>query len=403
MLPAPKHLRAFHAICKEGSMKRAGDVLRRSRSSVSHAIDELESEIGFSLFERNAHGMLLTEFGNILYRRVDFAFQEMAVARRSLETLHANQMLSPNAPIFSLAVSQQRINIFLAFAQLRHMSAAARELGVSQPAVSMALRDLEQSIGVPLYEQVAGTFRFTRSGDILLNHLKRALVQLRLARVEMNRVKGQFEGSIAVGALPFGGASILPPAISRLLASYPQLKISTHEGSFDTLVAGLWCGDLDLVVGALQPLEQHAGLVSERLFDDPIVVVARADHPLAQQRNVTLEDVVKAGWVLPAGGTPTREALFSALQQKGVNCPKVSVESSDASTIRGLLLESNLISAGARRLFHHDLQSGALVRLADDYPIAQRSIGILTRTQAHSSPLAQLLMDEIRLIAQSVS
>jgi LysR family transcriptional regulator of gallate degradation len=68
-----------------------------------------------------------------------------------------------------------------------------------------------------------------------------------------------------------------------------------------------------------------------------------------------------------------------------------------------LLLESNLISAGARRLFHHDLQSGTLVRLAGDYPIAQRSIGILTRTQAHSSPLAQLLMKEIRVVAQSFS
>lgn len=384
-------------------MKRAGDVLRRSRSSISHAIDELESEIGFNLFERNAHGMLLTEFGHILYRRVEFAFQEMEIARRSVELLHAAKALSPTAPVFSLAVSRQRINIFLAFAHLRHMSAVAKELGISQPAVSMALRDLEQSIGVPLYEQVAGTFRFTRAGDVLVNHLKRALVQLRLARAEMNRVKGQFEGSIAVGALPFGGASILPPAISRLLASYPQLKISTHEGPFDTLVAGLWCGDLDLAVGALQPLEHHAGLISDRLFDDPIIVVARADHPLAQQQNVTLNDVVKAGWVLPADGTPTREALFSALQQKGLNCPRVSVESSDVSTIRGLLLESNLISAGARRLFHHDLQSGALVRLADDYPIAQRSIGILTRTQAHSSPFAQLLMEEIRAVARLMS
>ncbi len=384
-------------------MKRAGDVLRRSRSAISHAIDELESEVGVRLFERNAHGMLLTEYGNILYRRVDFAFNEMQIARRSLEALHGAEAVSSNAPVFALAVSQQRIAIFLAFAQHRHMSAVARELGISQPAVSMALRDLEESLGVSLYEQLAGSFRFTRAGDILLSHLKRALVQLRLAQAEMNRIKGRFEGSIAVGALPFGGASVLPPAISRLLASYPQLKISTHEGSFETLVAGLWCGDLDLVVGALQPQDRHAGLVSERLFDDPIVVVARAGHCLAQQQNVTLEDVVNADWVLPAAGTPTREALFSAFKHKGINYPKVSVESSDVPTIRGLLLESNLISAGARRLFHHDLQSGTLVRLAGDYPIAQRSIGILTRTQAHSSPLAQLLMKEIRVVAQSFS
>src|SRR5690606_33051490 len=98
----------------------------------------------------------------------------------------------------------------------------------------------------------------------------------------------------------FGGAQILPVSIARLLCKYPSLNVATVEGSFETLAAGLWCGDIDLVVGALQPVGQYTTLVSEKLFDDWISIIARAGHPLARQPGVSLADVLEASWVLPS-------------------------------------------------------------------------------------------------------
>lgn len=402
MLPPTKHLKVFQAICREGSMKRAGDLLHRSRSAVSHALDELEAALGVNLFERKPHGMLLTDFGQILARRVDYALDEMSTARSVLwASRSAAGAQYANAPIYTLSVSEQRLQMFLDFAQQRHMSVVARRIGVSQPAVSMALRDLEQSVGQRLFEAVSGSFRLTPAGQTLINHLKRALAQLRLADAEIAAIEIGVRGSVAAGVLPFGGGSVLVPAIARLLALHPQVRVSTHEARFDRLMSQLWCGDIDLVVGALQSVESYGGLVTETLYEEPIVVVTRAGHPLTRLPSPSLNDLIAAQWVLPAEGTPTRTAVWDALDQAGLAHPEVAVEASNVSIVRGLLLDTDLISAGAKRLFRHDLQSGALVTLGHDPVIAYRTIGLFMRTPDHSSPVAQLLVEQLRQLARN--
>lgn len=289
----------------------------------------------------------------------------------------------------------------MAFAELMHMGAVANKLGISQPAVSLAVNDLELSTGLPLFQRSEGTARLTPAGEALLLHLKRALAELRYAGAEITMLSGKVEGKVIVGALPFGGAQILPVSIARLLENHPDLHVATVEGSFETLAAGLWCGDIDLVVGALQPMAQYPTLVSEKLFDDRISIVARAGHPLAQQPDVGLGEVLEAAWVLPSEGTPTRMALTAVLDTYHLPHPRVTVETSDPSTIRGLLCESDLITAAAQRIFHHDIQTGTLVRLPVVPSAVYRSIGIIRRASAHASPGAHLLIEELRAVGRA--
>ncbi|WP_397475260.1 LysR family transcriptional regulator [Pusillimonas sp.] len=398
----PKHLKTFAAVCHEGSMKRAGESLRRSRSAVSYSIEELERDIGGNLFERHERGMLLTEIGTVLLRRVEAAFAEMGRARQALEDMAEVQGVKLlNAPIFTLSVGKRRLEVLLAFADLMHMGAVAGKLGISQPAVSLAVNELDLSTGLPLFHRSDGNTRLTPAGETLLLHLKRALAELRHAGAEITLLSGRVEGKVIVGALPFGGAQILPVSIARLLHKHPGLHIATVEGSFENLAAGLWCGDIDLVVGALQPVGQYTTLVCEKLFDDWISIIARAGHPLAQKPNVGLDEVLEASWVLPSEGTPTRAALTAVLDTHHLPHPRVTVETSDPSTIRGLLCESDLITAAAQRIFHHDIQTGALVRLPVVSSAVYRSIGIIRRAPERSSPGARLLMDELRAVGRS--
>src|SRR5690606_3287332 len=253
------------------------------RSAVSYSIEELERDVGGKLFERHERGMLPTEIGTVLLRRVEGAFAEMGRARQMLEDMADVQGVKLlNAPIFALSVGKRRLEILLAFADLMHMGAVAAKLGISQPAVSLAVRDLDVSTGLPLFQRSDGATRLTATGAALLLHLKRALAELRHASAEIAMLSGKIEGKVTVGALPFGGALILPKSIARLQGKHPNLTIATVEGSFETLAAGLWCGDIDLVVGALQPVGQYTTLVSERLFDDWIALIVRSGHPLAR-------------------------------------------------------------------------------------------------------------------------
>lgn len=399
IIPHTKHLRVFDAVSRLGSMTKAADELRRAQSAIQNSIQQLEEALNVKLFERTTRGMLLTDAGKVLSRRVEFAFAEMQTARDALKEIYENSGLQPrNAPVFSLAVNERRLAILVAFSEHKHMGAVAQQMNISQPAVSMALRDMEVSTGLPLFDRSTSIVRLTSVGELLLVHLKRALTQLRLAAAEIAAMNGVIEGRITIGALPFGRPYILPTAIASLHKKHPQLRFTTVEGPFETLTHGLWCGDIDLVLGALRSIGQYADLVREDLFSDQMVIIARADHPLTLNKAPTAHDVLSADWILPRRGTPTREVLSAAFETLGTRHPRVAVESSDLSMIRGLLLNSDMITAASRHLFQPEINAGALVILPIDLPETDRPIGILRRTQDHSAPGAQLLIEEIRAL-----
>jgi len=399
MTPHTKHLKAFHAVARLGSMNKAAVELLRAHSAVAHSIQQLEQGLGQALFERAARGMLLTEAGRILNRRVEFAFQEMEAARTELADIYSAQGLQPrNAPVFTLAVNERRLAALVALAEQKHMGAVAQQLDISQPAVSMAVRDLEDSIGLPLFDRSGTLWQPTAAGETLINHLKRAMSQLRLANAELAAMNGQVSGQVIVGALPFGRPYILPAAISRLHRKHPGLQFTTLEAPLKTLSYALWCGDIDFILGALSPTEMYPDLIQENLFNDRMGVIARAGHPLGERPALSLADTLSADWVLPRAGTPPRQLLGAAFAALNLPVPAATVESSDLSVIRGLLLESDMVTAASSHLFHHEISTGALQRLPIEMAELRRSVGILRRTPEHSSPGAQLLIEEIRLM-----
>jgi LysR family transcriptional regulator, regulator for genes of the gallate degradation pathway len=398
-----KHLHVFHAVCQDGSMKQAGARLGRVQSAVSRSVQEIERALGVELFERSARGTLLTAAGHLLLRRVEFAFAELATARDALAEMGGDPAgRLQNAPIFTLAVGQRRLDVLVAFATRNPIAAVAKLLGVSQPAVSMAMRELELGNGLALFDRTAAGSRLTPAGDLILVSVKRALAELRLAASELDAMKGLMKGRIIVGALPFGRAHVLPVAIARLLEKHPHLQIVTVEGPFEALTAGVQCGDIDFLLGALQPVEPSADLAHEELFSDRMVVIARAGHPLARAKKLGARDLIAASWILPREGTPTRRVLDAALAALSVPPPVAAAESSDLSIIRGLLLESDLITGASRHLFHHELTAGSLVTLPVDLPEALRPIGILRRAHDHISPGARLLIEEIRAVPRTL-
>lgn len=392
-----KHLRPFLAVVRHGNLTRASEELRRAQSAVSRSIHELEAAFGVELFERSARRWLLTDFGRALFQRVEIAFAELQEACEALCLRYpASAFRLRGAPFFALAVHERRLELLFAFAERKHISTAAAGIGVSQPAASMALHDLEASVGVPLFDRSHSGVALTDAGELLLVHVKRALTQLRLATAEIAALKGVIEGQVVVGALPFGRPYLLPVAIGRLVARHPRLQVRTVEAPLDALVAGLRLGDVDFLLGALQSGQPGDDLVREELSQEPMTLLVRTDHPLARRRGLQLADVLAGAWVLPRRGTPTRDALCAHLAQHGLREPNVAVESSDLSIIRGLLLETDMISAASRQLFQHELASGTLVTLPIRLAGTERAIGILRRTREHSSPGAQLLIEEIR-------
>jgi LysR family transcriptional regulator of gallate degradation len=397
-----KHIHVFRTVCREGTVTRAAEVLRRTQSSVSRSIREIEDSLGAPLFERHGRGMLLTDFGKALLHRVDRAFEQLEAARASLLDRDAERGLRGRTPgIFTLSVNELRLNVLQAFAGRTRVNTVARQLDVSQPAVSLAIRDIEAAAGFPVFNRNVSGVGLTPQGEVLLLHVKRALAELRVALAEITAMQGQVEGTVTVGTLPFARPYMLPVAVARLLREHPGLRIATVEGPFETLVSGLLAGDLDFVIGVLRPVELHPELVREEMFVQDMAVFARKGHPLATRRTLALKDIAASSWVLARRGTPTRNVIAKLFERSRLPQPDVVVESSDLTFILGLLLQSDMLTATSRHLFHHELESGSVVMLPVSLPGTARPVGILRRTKEHSSPGANLLIECVRQVRWS--
>jgi LysR family transcriptional regulator of gallate degradation len=395
-----RNLRAFVAVARSGSVIKSSRLVRRAQSAVTRSIKELEADVGVQLFERRPQGMLLTEFGSALLTRVERAFFEMQTAQAAFRGAVASANLIEKASIFSLSISRQRLLVFAELVEQHHMGAVADSLGISQPAASQALREIETSVGVKLFLRGPGGMQPTPLGALLGMHIRRALAEIRAGELEIGSLRGAIAGRVVVGTLSLGRTRLLPKAIIQLTKKYPNLTVTTVEGAFEHLAMRLRAGDIDFILGALRPPEHTIGLAREVVTNDVMSLVARSSHPLARRRKLTFSDLASVDWVLPPHGAPTRELLEGTLKVHGLSESRVAVETADLAITRGLLIGSDMITAVSTHLFHEDIVAKTLVVLPLALPETARAVGILQRSASSPSLAAQLLMANIRAIGR---
>ncbi len=394
MQPELRHVRAFLAVADQGSVNRAGTALFRAQSAVSRSIHKLERELGVDLFERRARGMLLTEYGRALLMRARRVHAEMQRARTELTAL-ADKGSVRNAAIFGMLTHERRVLAFVALTEQHHMPSVAESLGITQPAVSIAVRQMEDSIGVALFERTPRGMMPTQAGAALALRLKRALAEMRHAVADIALLRGITQGTVKVGALPLGRTRLLPESIAAVVARYPGLRVATMEGSFEALAASLRAGDLDFILGALRPAEYASDLQGEPLSEDELGIVGRRGHPWAERKQIPARDLTLARWVLPRVNTPTRILFEGALAARGLPPPNVMVETSDLAVLRGVLLNTDLLTAISPRQLSYELGAGLLAILPVPLHDTRRVIGITRRTDSVASPGAKILMEEV--------
>ena len=389
-----RHLRAFLAVAEEGSAYRAGEALFRAQSAVSRSIHKLEGVLGVKLFERRAHGMLLTEYGRALLVRASRVQHEVQRARADLVAMTSKGTVR-NAAVFNMLAHERGVRVFVALTEQHHMPSVADGIGISQPAVSMAIRQLEDSIGIRLFERTARGMIPNEAGMALALRLKRALAETRHALADIAALRGVTQGTVTVGALPLGRTRLLPESIAGVVAKHPGLRVATIEGSFETLAASLRAGDIDFILGALRPSDYASDLSALPLADDALAIVGRHEHPWAQRRRIAPEDLTRARWVLPRVHTPNRTLFERALTDRGLPRPDVVVETSDLAVLRGVLVNSDLLTAISPRQLSYELRAGLLRVLPFALEDTRRVIGVTQRTDSVASPGAKILIDEI--------
>ena len=396
--PNLRHLRAYLAVSDSGSVQRAAEKLHLTQSSLSRAVKQLERQLGLKLFERTRRGMVLTEFGAILSQRVRRAMANLDTVEKELIAEHAKAGTVRHPSGFSNKVTRRLLSAFLTIASSRTERAAAQQLGLSQPAITQALGDLERLVGESLFVRSARGMVVTPFGDILLRRAKLAFTEIAAASNDIANRVGGIAGRIVVGVLPQAGALLIARAVNLLLKDHPSAQVVMVEGTYRSLIDELLCGDIDLIVGGLNH-PRIGELVQDHLFDDEQSLVVRKGHALTFRKKLSLNDLSGLEWVVPRQGTPTRRHFDEIVKAAKIEIGAHPVESDSLLTRRALLLDSDRVALFSRRQVLIEEAAGLLAILPLRIDKTSIPVGIHLRADALPSVVAQTLVKHLHAIS----
>jgi len=396
-----RKLRVALAIAEGGAIANAARQLGLSQPAVSRALQSLEAELGITLFHRSSRRLAASEAGILLVRRIGRAQEQLRIAELELPAMSGEAARS--RPSLTIHAADHEFAALLAVAAHGTVSAGARQAGLSQPALNRSLRALENRAGLPLFHRTTAGMRLTPPGEALLRRVKLCFSEIRQGLEEVEILKGATGGQIRIGALPLTRVRLAPVAVERLLMRYPEAEIAIVDGTYGSLLMALRQGDIDVLVGTIRRPAPVEGIVSEELFEDDVVMVVGARHPLAGRRSVDLADCLGFPWVLPFKGVPLRLQFEAALRAFGLDTPKRVIETDSVVAVRTLLMNGERVAILSRHQVHHEVEAGTLTILPVRIECTNRQVGLTMRADYVPTPLAAALLDELRGVAAEIS
>jgi len=375
--PHFRRLRAYIAICEAGTLYKASEQVHLAPSSLTRMVQELERTLAVELFERTGRRMVPTESGRVLAAGARRILAYLDEAEQELEAGENTQAEPPR--LFSHRLTHRQLRALIDVARHHSMSEAARQQKLSQPAVAMAIRDLEQVVETPLFYRTSSGMTLTEQGEVLLRYAKLAFAESNAIADEISARSGELDGRVVIGALPQSGALLIPRAVNMLLTEHPKLRVSVMDGTYDALLQGLLCGEVDIIVGGLRfPVPEE--IRYEQLFVDKLVCVVRSSHPLAQRTGrLEMRHAQGFEWVIPRRGTPAREQVDAMLARAQVGVGNQYIESNSLHLIRGLLMESDRVAIISQCQVQLEVEMGMLTILPLVIHEGGTPIGIRTR------------------------
>jgi len=178
---------------------------------------------------------------------------------------------------------------------------ASVTLGISQPALTKNLQELEDILQLRLFDRHSREVIPTPQGNMFVGAARRILADLHRLEEDLDEYVSLSSGTVAVGVLPVAAAGVLPGLIARLRTSHPNIKIRLQQGRTTDLVPLLASGELDLIVGRLYEPALPDGFKREALWSEPIAIFARSGHPIFSER-IRVEFLRHYDLVLPTMG-----------------------------------------------------------------------------------------------------
>ncbi|OGA74751.1 MAG: transcriptional regulator [Betaproteobacteria bacterium RIFCSPLOWO2_12_FULL_66_14] len=268
------------------------------------------------------------------------------------------------------AVSLRQLSVFVAVAKHLSFARAAEELHLTQPAVSMQIKELEAAVELPLFERAGRSVRLTMPGEYFLVYARRVLATMKEAGDAMAKLRRVQGGRVTIGMVSTA-EYFVPRLLARFRAEHPAVEIRLSVGNNrEQLVRQLRDNEVDLAVMGRPPRELDAR--AEPFAANPLGIIAAPEHPLARHRRVAPKALEAEPFIVREPGSGTRAAMEQFFRDQRIAPPR-AMEMSSNETIKQAVIANMGLAFVSLHTVALELSVGQLVALkAAGLPLMRR-------------------------------
>lgn len=278
------------------------------------------------------------------------------------------------------------LKAFVTAVEVGSLRGAARELGMSQPALSKMIRELELELSAPILARTSKGVVLTAQGKVLFERSQKASRELNAAVDEISQLSGKMVGSLTIGAVPVAVMLLIPETLRTFGREFPDIRLRVSEELYMAQLQGLRSGQLDIVVGGIPAGLSSGEFVIEPLMTTSMVVVVRKGSPRARAKS--LAQLSDAKWVYTGVFTDTGYAKL-LFESHGLVAPPVGAVVNSTLALLSLVATGDYVGLLPRQIAIHPM----VMQYVSTVPVAEAalplSVGAMVRSDSVVSPVVR--------------
>ena len=241
-----------------------------------------------------------------------------------------------------------QLRLLIAVADIGQISGAASHVGMTQPAASRMLTELERATGAVLYERHPRGVALTEAGHLLAKRARTALNDLETAFDEMHMLAQGAGGLVRIGTVTGPGLELVLPLIRDMRVTYPEIAFEVTVDTSDVLADALFARRIDFYIGRVLSNVSPRDVTTTTIGIEPVALIVRSNHPLMRRAVLTLADTLAFDWVMQAPGGLLRLAVEAYLIRHGHSAPPSTLSTSSLLLTLGMISDTDAVAPVAR-------------------------------------------------------
>ncbi|WP_342852495.1 LysR family transcriptional regulator [Sulfitobacter sp. AS92] len=386
-----QQIRMVSALGLNGSAGVAADALAVSTATLLRHMKAVEARLGLKLFGRSGSLAVPTFSGRPIVESCIAISQEIADVQK--------QIGGQRAASLGNHLSLKHLNVLLAVVETQNATAAGVALGISQPAISKTILQLETIAGLSLFLRNQSGLTPSSKAFILARTARRILADVDALPRLVSADPGSLSGRLIVGVSSFSQQVLVAECFQEITRHHRMVDCQSWSGNYRLLCMALRGGEIDCFVGMMRPNSTPDDFLETKLCTEEFKLITSKEHPLVHDKP-TLSDLVHSRWILPPKGTPPRRFIEREFNAKGLSLPQNILRAVPFGAVNSTVARSGAIGIISASANTATTLSSELHILNVEFESVQCDVAVtLVRDPVRANPALDLF---VQLLAQTV-